>query len=411
MSFLKKALLSLVLICAVSTARGQSVCNAIANYKEILECAESRAPRVINAENSLKEKSSQIDIATQFLNPELSLQSVSENFGSTNNSETDVSLLFPIEWGGRRSSRKSVASAEEMKARYELTFAKAQTRREVLLKLFRLKQINEELSVIDESISTFSKLVKQYESRPARSPEQEVSLTVFKMAKDEYGLKKIGFSEELGVLNSYFEVAVGMSVDQINKVSMASFVWPQAGHSVNLENSPLLTPSILDIESAKAVLSQEEAHAYPILSVGPSAKFIKDSGRDLQQWGLSISAPLPVFNLNGAGRRAAQVSVEAAEKKRQLILHQLELERKRLGDLYSKEVAALSVSPTTEVLDQRHKKVETLFLKGLVPSSLVIEAHRSIFELQKTRNEHQIKALETLLSLEFMDGKVLGTSL
>jgi cobalt-zinc-cadmium efflux system outer membrane protein len=193
----------------VGAAHAEVNCDKVSNYKDVIECAEARSPEVAKAEGSLKEKAARVDAAAQFANPSISLSSVSGTIDSDRKVETDVALSFPIELGGKRAARKKVASVEESRAQWSLYRTKAEVRKEVTIKLLRIKQIERELGLVEESVSAFAKLVKQYEGRPARSPEQDVSLTVFKIAKSEYDLKKTEYDEELLTLESYFLVTAG----------------------------------------------------------------------------------------------------------------------------------------------------------------------------------------------------------
>lgn len=400
----------LVLIPAVAWSKTGDECNPMANYKQIIACVESRSPDVIKAELSVKEKTAQTDVAAQFQNPELSVVSLTGEVDSEKRNETDVSLAFPIELGGKRSARKEIAGAELSKSEVELFRAKAEIRKVVFLKLIRLRQIEGELDLVDESLQTFTKLVKQYESRPTLSPEQEVTLTVFKIAKGEYSFKRMEFDEELSTLEAFFKVTTGSGLESIKKALPPRIEkWPTAiAENPNIKNSPLVSLYEADIRVAKGELSKAQGESWPTMNLGPSVKFSRESGRDFQQWGVNLSLPLPLFNLNGAGRAAASVSVQAAEQKRDLAVRKLESERASLDKSYRKSVLALEETPNGHTLENKHKKVEGLFLRGLVPSSLVIEAHRSLVDFEKTRNEREMRAVESYLDIQVIDGEVAG---
>ena len=61
-------------------------------------------------------------------------------------------------------------------------------------------------------------------------------------------------------------------------------------------------------------------------------------------------------------------------------------------------------------LNLHHKKIENLFLKGVVPSSLVIEAHRSLVDFEKARNDHELKAIGALFNIQIIDGQPVGVN-
>lgn len=413
MSFLKKMVPALILFPMMSTAETAGSCGPITNYKQVIACAESKSPDVIRAELSVKEKTALTDVAAQLQNPELSVESLTGTVDSEKRAETDLSLAFPIELGGKRSARKQIAGAEMSRAELELLQARAEVRKAVSIKLMRLRQIEGELDLIDESLQTFTKLVKQYDSRPALSPEQEVTLTVFKVAKSEYGFKRMEYDEELSSLESYFRVSTGLSLVDIKKVLPAKILkWPALNQEPgNLKDSPLVAIYEADIQVARGGLSKAQGDAWPTMSLGPSAKFSTEGGRDFQQWGVNLSLPIPILNANGAGKAAAEVSVQAAEQKKGLIIKKLESEREFLKEAYRKSVAALDANPNGHALESKHKKIEGFFLRGLVPSTLVIEVHRSLVDFEKTRNERELRAIEAYLDIQLIDGKVVELDL
>lgn len=402
-----------IVVFVASVAQAEINCEKITNYKEVISCAEQRSPDVLKAEGVLKTKAALVESAAQFLNPDLSIQSVSGTQDSDRKVETDVGLSFPIELGGKRSARKKVASVEEAKAQWDLYRAKSEVRKEVFVKLLRLKHIERELELVDESIDTFTKLVKQYESRPARSPEQEVSLTVFKIAQSEYNFKRTEYDQEVAALESYFQLTTGLSLATLKKAALPEITtWPNPpAKNDNLKASPLAAAYEFEVQSARGELDVEKGSSWPTLNVGPSVKFTKEAGREFQQWGFNLSMPLPVFNANGSGRAAAHAAVQSAEQRRDLSMKQLEADRKLLTNTYSKAVLSLAQSPNGRVLEGKHKKIETMFLRGVVPSSLVIESHRSLVDFEKARNEHEVKALNALFSIQLIDGETVGVAL
>lgn len=406
MSFLRKIMPLIVFFPTIGMADVAATCGSVSNYKQFLECAESKSPDVQKAELALKEKAALTEVASQFQNPELSVQAVSGSLGSEKRSETDVSLAFPIELGGKRSARKQIAGAEKSRAQLELFQARSEARKTVSVKLMRLRQIEGELDLIDESLQAFTKLVKQYDTRPALSPEQEVTLTVFKVAKSEYGLRRMEYDEELSGLESYFRVSLGLTLADVKKALPPKVKkWPALRQDVDsLRNSPLVALYEADLQVARGGLSKAQGDAWPTMNVGPSAKISSEGGREFQQWGINLSLPIPVLNANGAAKAAAAVSVQAAEQKKELIIKKLESERDFLKQAYQKSVAVLESNPNGHALESKHKKIENFFFRGLVPSSLVIEAHRSMLDFEKTRNERELKAIEAYLDIQLIDG-------
>lgn len=407
MSFYKKGLLLFAFAFCSATAWGKSICDNVASYNDIVNCAERMSPDVLGSEAEANIKKGQVEASGQLLNPELSLQSTSGTLQSERRTETDVSLAFPIEIGGKRSARKQVAEAEFTRSGQELELKRSEVRKSVILKLIRLRQIYDEVASVEESRETFSKLIKQYQGRPALSPEQEVSLTVFKTARGDYNFKKIEYDEELGALASFFKVSTGLNLEQVKKVLPPKIdKWPAlSGVAADPKASPLLAVHDADVAVAQGELDQAKGEAWPTLMVGPSAKFTQEPGGDMQQWGVNLSMPLPVLSLNGGGKAAAAASVQAAQLKRDQWLEQIAERRLLLEKTYRATVESLNENPNGHELEQRHVKIENQFMRGLISSALVIEAHRSLVDYTKSRHGHEMKALEIYLDLQVIDGQ------
>ncbi len=412
MSFMAKVM-PVILVAFSAWGEASESCGVLSNYKQIISCAESRSPEVVKAELEVKQKRASVDAAGQLLNPELSVETLTGSVQSETRVETDLSLSFPIELGGKRAARKDVATNTLSRSELELFNVKADVRKSVLLKVIRLRQIDSELDLVNESTEAFGKLVKQYELRLALSPEQEVTLTVFRIAKDEYSFKRMEYDEELAQLESYFKITTGQGLSGIRKalpIRIASLPKVPAENQ-DIAKSPLLGTLDADVKIASAEMDRTYGEAWPTMSLGPSAKLSKEGSQSFQQWGVNLSMPLPVLSLNQGAKAAAQASVRSSQARREFAQQELSSRRASLVEIYKKSAGALQVTSSAHALESKHKKVENLFMKGLVPSSLVIEAHRSLVEFERTRNAREIKAIEALLEIQIIDGNNVELSL
>lgn len=395
-----------------SVARAQTDCKDFSTYQKIIECAEVRSPEIQSATLEWQQSKEQIRSAGQWRNPELGVESFSGKVAGDNRSETDLTLAVPIELGGKISAREAVASGRALEAEAKLFEARAKTRSTVLLKLHRLRQVLHEQEIVDEAISTFSKLVSQYARRPALAPEQQISASVFQLSKGEYELKRTVTHDEILELDSFFRLTVGLNVDQVGKsLPQSPKTWPAFDGTKGKGQSPKQRLLEAELNTANAELSSARAETWPTLSVGPSVKMLKESGRSDQMMGFNVSLPLPLFNLNGGARAAAAAGVRVSDLRRQTGLKEQELKREELVRVYEQSVKTLGASISHHEIEKRHVEAEKLFTRGVVPSSLVIEAHRTSFELEKTRHERELKALEALLELYSINGNILEVKL
>ncbi len=395
------------------TGKAQQNCtNQPKTYQEILRCSEQMSPEIQRAELELAHARSQVGAASQWRNPELSVDSVQGGSGADQKSETGINLGIPIELGGKISARTSIAESAAARAEAALYQVKANVRAATLLKLHRLRQLTHEQEVIDESIGTFTKLVTQFSQRFKLSPEQEISVAVFKMSKSEYDLKKTEVLSELNSLDSYFQTTIGLGIRSLTTMLPQSpKAWPRIDGSQNSKDSPKMLAAKADMRAAQANLNLAESEAWPTLTVGPSAKLQNESGRSNQLYGFNLSLPLPVFNANGKGKAAAASGLRYAEKNQNLALTEQSKIRDEMLRTYQQSVAALNATLSHEDIEKKHSNIERLFFRGVVPSSLVIEAHRTYVELEKSRNSRELKALEALMTIYTIDGNILEAQL
>jgi outer membrane protein TolC len=168
---------------------------------------------------------------------------------------------------------------------------------------------------------------------------------------------------------------------------------------------------LAQVNAAQAEFQVAKSEAWPTLTVGPSVKMVEESRASDQLVGFNVSLPIPLFNVNVGGRAAASANVQLAESRKQYGLREQELEKEKLLKIYDQSVKYLSTSLSHQEIERRHEEAEKLFIKGVVPSSMVIEAHRTSFELEHARHERELKALEALLGLYVIEGTLLESNL
>lgn len=402
--------LSVLVFCGHSYA--QSDCKELSRYHAVVECAESRSPEIQSALLEVEKANAEIKAGRQWRNPEFSAEHFQGKVGANDQSETDLAFGIPIELGGKISAKTALARGELAVTEATLAELRAKVRSQAVLKLHRLRQVLHEEEVINEAIGTFSKLVAQYSKRPGLSPEQQISLSVYRLSKSEYELKKAAVVDELLVLNSYFQLAVGANIEQIKKaLPEGPKSWPAVSATKSEKPSSRQRVLKAELDAANAGLSVAQSEAWPTVTLGPSFKMLSEAGQSSQLMGVNLSFPIPLFNFNGGAKAAAAASVRLSEVKQEFGLREQGLKREELRKVYEQSVTVLTGSLSHQEIEKRHIDAERLFARGVVPSSLVIEAHRVAFELEKTRHERELKALETLFDLYAIDGKILEVSL
>ena len=57
-------------------------------------------------------------------------------------------------------------------------------------------------------------------------------------------------------------------------------------------------------------------------------------------------------------------------------------------------------------MEKKHKNMESLFERGLIQSSLIIEAHRQMADFTESVNEQELRAVEALWSIYALEGRI-----
>lgn len=390
------------------TYAAESSCQGISNYQGIVTCAEGRSPDIQRAESEVKRAKAQTDAAAQFLNPNLDVQSVSGKDDVGRKSETELTLTVPVELGGKRSARKGLAQGELAEAEAKLYAAKATVRSQIYLSLHRLRQLISERKLIDESVTTFQKLVQTYQKRPARSPEQEVTLSVFRISQSDFELRQTRSDASFAQLSNYFKLSTGLSLDEVKRyLPKAPSEWPKVDASVKSAQSPRLRLAAAEVEVAKARLSGAQSESWPTVNVGPAVKMNEEPGQSYNMVGATVSLPLPLFSFNRGNRAAAAASLSGAQLNQELMAREETGQRDQLVASYQKSVQVLGKIISGDDLEKKHFHIEQHFLRGTVPSTLVIEAHRSLVDLEENRNQRQLETLEMLLQIYALDGTLM----
>jgi cobalt-zinc-cadmium efflux system outer membrane protein len=110
--------------------------------------------------------------------------------------------------------------------------------------------------------------------------------------------------------------------------------------------------------------------------------------------------------MNGAAREYAHMGVDRAQQSLDLRQRELTNEKQILVKRYADSVQSLKSTVSAEEVERKHRSMETIFTRGLIPSSLVIEAHRQMVDLTKSRNEMELSALQALWQVYTLEGRL-----
>ncbi len=277
---------------------------------------------------------------------------------------------------------------------------------EVFLKLHRLRQVYHEQEIVDEAIETFTKLVNQIGKRSHLSPEQQVSSAVFRMSKSDYEIKRVEILEEIASLDAYFKISIGEEIAKIKSLLPLDIKsWPEFENDYKIGSSPKSKVVQAELDASRAGLSLAKSESWPTITLGPSVQIQNQGDQTSQMYGFNLSLPIPLFNSNNGERALANGGVVVSEVRKSSVVFEEKTRRAELLKVFNESKRALMSILSHKEMENQHAEMDALFAKGIVSSALIIEAHRTFIELEKTRHQREMKAIEAMVSLYVIDGK------
>lgn len=377
------------------------------NTEDIIKCALGFHPRmkrgelIVDSLTKLEEKASQIP------NPTLSTRFVKGANNGRDTSELETNLSFTLELGGKRSLRTEYAAAKKTQAIILNDATKADVKITTVLNMHRLRQLLEEKKLLSEAVIAFSKVIGQLRNLPRLSAQQEASLTLFEMALEETKIDESELYEELRILEHYFHVATGHSIREINDfLPEAPSVWPRVIKTEQKRNSPEVNKMKSLLALASTEYKIQKSQVWPDLKIGPSLVIEKDGIAENRMIGLNLQLLIPVFHANSGGKTYANSELLRAKKNVSLTIAEESHERFEQQRIYESSVKILNKTMKKNLVEKKHNRIEKLYLRGVVSSSVFLDSLKQKLSYLRSRNNRELRALKALWNIYKYDGKI-----
>ncbi|HET9239972.1 MAG TPA: hypothetical protein VFO10_22110 [Oligoflexus sp.] len=324
----------------------------------------------------------------------------------TREGEAELRYEWTLERGGKRDARQKLVSAQQALSEAAIAGRKAELLKDLAVTADRLQQIEHEDEILKETVSTYRALMRQLASQAALSPEQDVTLAVFRLAHDETLMKSGQLEVEADGIRSqlaHLTACEAVTLPKSRKQERTS--WPEFPNQMQDLNSAWKRRQEAQKAQQKALLDQETAQSIADLSIGPVARLSLEDGSSKPAFGVAASLPL--------GRTQSQATLQVAQATFSLAEVEATIEQKKraadyarwLGQ-YRSAVKVLRQGFAETAVQDKHEKMEKLFLAGRVNASLIIEAHRQMYEHVVSRHQMEWKALEAYWNLRSMNGQL-----
>lgn len=399
-------IISLILTFFTASSYAGSECEKLETPNDVLRCVVYNHAAIQVGKAQVNEVALGVDVASQRPNPEFEFEGT-DRIGTGYNAE--VALLHTFELGGKRSARMRVAERERDLTKADLLSRKEQLSVQTVSDLYRLRQIEHELSIVDEIVSTFKKITRQYSKAGRLNPEDKMSKSVFSMALEENKLKRNSLINERQGILARIEAGLGRKLTITkNLLPKIKRDWSDLA-SGKLSGSQILKAKTR-LELSNANYNLERSESWPNLSIGPKIE-IENSGTTETQYGLALSIPIPLYQANGGGRARALSGVQRNEIELKYTKTRLERQKEYLHEVYRRVSDGITKTLSNEQVELKHKDLHKMIKRGVVSAPIVIELHRQIMDYYEQLHEQELEGVQALWKIAALEGRILREEL
>lgn len=381
-------------------------CNNIKTFKQFYFCTLERHPKFEISKLKFHEGDAIVEKATQWQNPEFGLKSTTGDFAGEKVGSTELEMSFSLSQLWLRDDLKNIAEADKKIATIEAKETLYSVKKELIKNLYRFRQLEAELELVDETITTFDAIKRQFKSRAVRGPEQEITLNLVELATSDYELQKNHLSIEKSEIMSKLKAVWGSDF-----VLKKEYLPPFRDNWMEISSDKMIGLNFevqkINAENEKALAEQRltEKESWPSLSVGPNLTRNTEGPSQYYSYGFNLNMSVPLVSLNSGGRKLANYKAQQARLSADFANKKANSENEILLQKYKSSIESLKKASNQEEIKRKHHKIDSLFKQGLASGGLVIEAHRQITEYTESQHEHENSAIEAFLEIKTLNGE------
>lgn len=399
---------SLIVFLAISffTKQSYGQCD-FKSPAEVLSLIRSNHPQLSLNTSTKKMLEKNISVAKQRPNPEMDLEANSGDTSEGNKITASIALRHVVELGNKREVRVNLAQKEYQAKVAGIEVGNEDIVIETVLNLYRLRQISESIPLYEEALQAFNKILKTKRKRNALSPEEEVEKETLELATNDYRLKLSQLMSEKINLNRHISLFANIDCE-IPLEALPSKV--NFSENFSLQEAVIKYSKLLaakkEIEFAQASSEYEKSIAYPDLRIGPTYEYEANKVNKNHTIGIALTMDLPILNRNSAGKSVAAKRILVAQKNYKNIEEESKYDLEAWISKYNRYKLSLKTITNRTDLEKKHQKIEKLFSRGIISTSLVIESHRQLLEFTSTRYEFELGAVEALWNIYKLKGEI-----
>jgi len=268
-----------------------------------------------------------------------------------------------------------------------------------------------EVGELDETLAIYERIREAFKNLQILSPEQRVSLSVLRTTTQANQLQKIALMDEENRLRAFLEKATGRSIEITPEVLPRPIThWPDYSPKAAgaLLGGAKMKKALAELSDASAAYRLAKSQAWPDVDLGPSIEPNTMGERTTTSFGFNLAVPLPMYHQNQGQVQAALSAQNRAKLNLDLTKGELAVEFASLVARYDQNLKAVEKGQLVRSLEEKREEtsLESLFRDGLIPSSLMIEARRQVFEFLQGLNAAELRTIEALWRLYALEGRI-----
>ena len=392
-------LIPLGLLVIVSLNAVASDCNTpLKTGFEFYRCALKRDPKVTSLDSRRAEREGRETEARQLPNPK-----AESEFTFNAENRQNVSILQPIEIGGKRSARIRIAEAENRASIIEDQIALSEAATDLAVSLVRFRQLSTRSALLEETKNSLDRLTVRLRSKAVRTPEERTALSIFSMQSTVLDTQLLSVKQELKEVVSELEAAIGRKLSDSDKLTSSEKKdWPtlDSGKLNETFDSKLAAASI---ERAQGDLRLQQSLAWPELAVGPAME--RQHGSETS-WGAKLEFVLPIFNTNGGAKQRSRAELQRVEALAARTRFKEAASLKTLIEQYEDVAKFLKNSPSQSSIRKSVAESLQLFSRAMIQPAAIVESYRSTLETLEAVQEKELRAYSLYWRLRSFSGDV-----
>lgn len=380
---LKSAILLLLVTLLPANANANVCGGPMREASDLYRCALQKDGRIVALSSRREEREGRLGEAKQVPNP-----LVESELGFSEKDQS-VAILQPIEIGGKRSSRRRIADAENRVSLIEDEVALSEAATDIAVALVRHRQLKTRHALLEETKESSVSLVKRFRAKSVRTPEERNALSIFSMQSTVLETELLSVKQELKEIQAELEAAIGRKLGEADRLS--SFEkrdWPALDASKVGETFEARL-AMVSVERAAGEVDLQQSLGWPEFAIGP---MLERNGGGEAAWGAKLEFSLPLFNMNGGARqkskaehlRAEAIASRTKIKETSLLTGLLEQ--------YSDITKFLRSSPSQAEIKKAVSESLQLFGRGMIQPSAIVETYRSSLETLEAVQEKELSA-------------------